>query len=132
MAVNFTVDHLDVEDDLTILVKRWKMDPDNQKTCQYHWQTAWLDRGNPDVEPKDWKLAVTIYRSTAKKWMVNVDMQMQYCSGLLKGLLTIKYESGDPVCGRKNWRKWPGMGIAMDLGSDGVFAVHADELLGFP
>ena len=128
MAVNFTDDHIDVEDDLSISVKRRKLDAENPKTCQFTRQQAWLDRANPDVAPDAWRPSVTMYRSSAKKWMINVDMQLQQCSAT-KGLVDLTYDPEKPVWQKTNWRNWTGMGIAMDFGSDGVSAVHGCQYL---
>ena len=84
-------------------------------------QLLWMNRSSSDVKMGDWR-PITIRRVHARKWIMNIDLQVQV-STALPGLSFFHY---DPSIERwKNWRTFPCLGLAFDCGSDGVSGFHA-------
>ena len=67
----------------------------------------------------------TLHRMASKRWLCNLDQQVMVSTAWADGLKHLRPIPEDPVWDPKNWRQWPHLSIAMDLGSDGLCAVMA-------
>lgn len=84
-------------------------------------QKAWLSRSHEEVQPSAYRPA-TLQRTVAHKWLLAVDAQLRNSTAHL-GLKFFVYDESLPIWA--DWRHWPTLAIAQDLGSDGVAAHNA-------
>ena len=66
----------------------------------------------------------TVYRIAARRWVCNLDNQVAR-STVFKGLGAFIPNDTQGQWEIRNWRVWPGVGVARDCGSDGNTGVHA-------
>ena len=64
----------------------------------------------------------TVYRFAARRWVCNLDNQIAR-STVFNGLVIPNDNQGQWE--NRNWRVWPGVGVARDCGSDGNTGFHA-------
>ena len=81
-------------------------------------QRLWLGRGTKGSTRGAWR-PVKIHRVAAKKWFAALDCQFKVAVGLV-GLAAFRAPSKNT-----HWKRWPHLGVAMDLGSDGRTGVHS-------
>lgn len=83
---------------------------------------AWLQRGvQGSNKDQAWRPA-KMYRVAAKRWAMSLDNHLRVCSSV-PGLIHYQFKESDPDW--SDWRRWPGLGVAMDRGSDGESAMNA-------
>jgi hypothetical protein len=100
--------------------KRAAVADDMPVSLQRH--TSWLRRGSSeDLSDKSWR-PQTIYRAAARRWATNIDNQIRV-STAFPGLIHFKPDDSNVIW--QDFRSWPGLGIAMDKGSDGDCAMNA-------
>ena len=66
----------------------------------------------------------TVYRVAARRWVCNIDNQLQR-STCFHGLFSFIPNEAQGKWEDRNWRGWPGIGFARDGGSDGNTGIHA-------
>lgn len=81
---------------------------------------AWILRGAPGAEPNSWRPR-TLHRVPAKRVLTYMDAQIRITTGLSGFKAFVKEGGGEPWT---DWRKWPHVGVAMDLGSDQNATMH--------
>ena len=100
--------------------KLWRgcenLESDDENTTAKR-QCAWMARLK-DKKKRCWRPKKT-YRTASKRWLTNTDCQIRF-SVNKRGWRFLKF---DPK-GWTNWRYYPFTVVAMDLGSDGVFATN--------
>jgi hypothetical protein len=101
--------------------KRKAADPDKKSTSSR--QRSWMSR--ECKKAFTWRPAPA-HRVSCKHWLQNIDNQLQVSTGQ-RGL--IEFEPSSTDAGWTDWRKLPFLAIGMDLGSDGVSAIHACQYL---
>ena len=81
-------------------------------------QKSWLERGD-GTAPVAWR-PVKLGRQGARAWLTAIDNKLK-TSTCCRGLVDFNWtaEWGD------HWPTWRGLGVSIDLGSDGVSAWHA-------
>lgn len=85
-------------------------------------QRAWLHRGKETVKAGSWK-PIKKYRLGAKKWAMAVDNQIRG-SSRFAGLSRFRPQLGSPAWAPGAWATWPHLSVCLDLGADGVAAMH--------
>ena len=81
-------------------------------------QRAWLSRDG-STKPASWR-PTKLHRLSTKWWLAALDNQIQVSTQFVG----IKHFQFADRWGDK-WSEWPGIGLTIDLGSDGVCAYHA-------
>ena len=81
----------------------------------------WLLRERPGKQT-GLRRPLVKYRMAARKWCRVVDNQIRVCT-IHRGLSFFKKDPESPLW--RDWRFWPGLGVASDLGSDGNAGLHA-------
>ena len=82
-------------------------------------QLAWMQHG-PDSAGKSATFRpVKLHRTSARWWLVCLDNQLR-TSTHLAGLVDFQWSPQ----WSQDWKAWPGLAVSMDLGPDGVSAVH--------
>ena len=84
---------------------------------------AWLKRGSKQDAGESWRPKEQ-YRLSAKRWACHIDNQLQVTGGV-DGLKHFRWLADAEMWKDANWRQWRHLSISMDLGSDGVAAMHA-------
>ena len=84
-------------------------------------QKAWLKRGDSKDDSHSWR-PTPVHRVSVKNWLHNMDNQMA-CTMGRSGLKYFLKDEKDPDW--QDWRKWHVAIVPMDLGPDGVSAMHA-------
>ena len=86
-------------------------------------QRLWLGRSN-NGKRSTWRPR-KLHRVSAKHWLINVDNAIKLTT-TLNGLAHFVLPPEEKRNGVwADWRTWPFLAISMDMGSDGVSAVHA-------
>lgn len=83
---------------------------------------AWLRRG-PGSKPATWR-PQEMHRVAARKWLQALDNQISVSTGL-PGLSFFVFDEAGADWAEESWSSWPALGLAMDLGSDGVAGANA-------
>lgn len=84
-------------------------------------QRAWLNRSAPGVSSLSWRSRPT-YRHGAKRWLSNLDLQVQWATPWHTGLAHLRPTDDSRW---SEWRRWPHAIVTMDLGSDGSSGMYA-------
>lgn len=82
-------------------------------------QRAWLQRTSDSTN--SWR-PLEMHRLSARKWVYALDNQLKV-STCHNGLDFFCWAEGEERWG--SWREWPGLGVALDMGSDGVAGYSA-------
>lgn len=83
-------------------------------------QRAWLRRECGE-QPSSWR-PTKLHRTSARKWVLALDSQIAHSTDK-GGLAWFIYDASSPTW--SDWRQWPLLTIASDLGSDGVAGFNA-------
>lgn len=84
-------------------------------------QLAWLRRDSAQVQSANWR-PPALHRAPARRWVMAMDNQLRVGTEW-PGLARFRFEEGGADW--LHWADWPGLGLAMDLGADGVAGASA-------
>ena len=84
---------------------------------------AWLKKIYKQEAGESWRPRKQ-YRMAVKRWACHIDNQLQVPGGV-NGLHHFAWDGNTEMWKDSNWRLWRHLTISMDLGSDGVAAMHA-------
>lgn len=79
-------------------------------------QLAWLRRSSEAVLPEMWR-PPALHRAAARRWVMALDNQLRVGTAF-GGLEHFRFSEERPEWA--SWKEWPGLGVSMDLASDGV------------
>lgn len=84
-------------------------------------QLAWLRRASEKAGPDAWR-PPALHRAVARRWVLSLDHMLQVGTSHA-GLVHFKYKPDCPLWQR--WETWPGIGVSMDMGADGLAGMAA-------